>query len=89
MSKSQKSQSADSSNRQVERIVRHLPGQDTRVETGKVQFGDDWSGVFIRGDNAQYYSNVLRKILKNKIDDPMTEVTLNDLIKLIVQLGHY
>lgn len=23
-----------------------------RVETGAVQFGDDWPGVFIRGDNA-------------------------------------
>lgn len=23
-----------------------------RVETGPVQFGDDWPGVFIRGDNA-------------------------------------
>jgi hypothetical protein len=26
----------------------HLP----RVETGAVQFGDDWPGLFIRGDNA-------------------------------------
>ena len=23
-----------------------------RVETGPVQFGDDWPGLFIRGDNA-------------------------------------
>lgn len=27
------------------------PGPD-RVETGPVQFGEDWPGVFIRGDNA-------------------------------------
>jgi hypothetical protein len=23
-----------------------------RVETGAVQFGDDWPGLFLRGDNA-------------------------------------
>lgn len=27
-----------------------------RVETGVVQFGDDWPGIFIRGDNALEYS---------------------------------
>ena len=36
-------------------MVRHLPaptdGQG-RVETGAVKFGDDWAGLFIRGDNA-------------------------------------
>lgn len=34
--------------------VQHLPApKDTeRVETGPVQFGNDWPGVFIRGDNA-------------------------------------
>lgn len=25
---------------------------DDRVETGAVQFGDDWPGLFIRGDDA-------------------------------------
>lgn len=32
--------------------VRQLPGVDKRVETGAVQFGDDWPGYFIRGDQA-------------------------------------
>ncbi len=27
-------------------------GKEPRVETGAVQFGDDWPGLFIRGDNA-------------------------------------
>lgn len=30
-----------------------------RVETGVVQFGDDWPGVFIRGDDAFYLSTAL------------------------------
>lgn len=36
--------------------MRKLPPVPDRVETGVVQFGDDWPGVFIRGDNAAYYS---------------------------------
>ena len=36
-------------------MIRKLPsptdGQG-RVETGAVKFGDDWAGLFIRGDNA-------------------------------------
>jgi hypothetical protein len=31
--------------------VRRLPAQEERVETGAVQFGSDWPGVFIRGDD--------------------------------------
>jgi hypothetical protein len=34
--------------------VQKLPAfpEGTRPETGPLQFGDDWPGVFIRGDNA-------------------------------------
>ena len=36
-------------------MLRHLPAPidgNGRVETGAVKFGDDWPGLFIRGDNA-------------------------------------
>lgn len=32
--------------------IRELPKQDKRVETGTVRFGDDWPGLFIRGDDC-------------------------------------
>ncbi len=32
--------------------IRKLPAVDKRVETGPVQFGDDWPGTFIRGDDC-------------------------------------
>jgi hypothetical protein len=35
-----------------------------RAETGVVQFGSDWPGIFIRGDNAMGYTNCLREIAK-------------------------
>ena len=30
-----------------------------RAETGAMKFGDDWRGVFIRGDNAFHFAMVL------------------------------
>ena len=33
-----------------------------RPETGPMQFGEDWPGVFIRGDNAMAYALNLRQI---------------------------
>ena len=37
-----------------------------RPETGPLQFGEDWPGVFIRGDQAGHLALVLGEIL----DDP-------------------
>ena len=53
-----------------------------RVETGPVQFGDDWPGVFIRGDNAGYLSMVLDHILAahgDKLHPIMERGTLESL----------
>lgn len=36
-----------------------------RAETGAMQFGGDWPGVFIRGDNAAYYGMLLKQFLEN------------------------
>ncbi len=34
-----------------------------RPETGPMVFGDDWTGVFVRGDNAYGYAQALRDLL--------------------------
>ncbi len=41
----------------------NLDEAEPRVETGVTRFGEDWPGVFIRGDNAFYYSELLERIL--------------------------
>jgi hypothetical protein len=41
-----------------------LPEQENRVESGAVQFGNDWPGVFIRGDNALFYAMALKRVLE-------------------------
>lgn len=53
-----------------------------RLETGVVQEGNDWPGVFIRGDNALYLAMQLREALKllpggsteNKVRDLQTHI---------------
>jgi len=36
----------------IETIRLTLPDGITRMETGPVKFGDDWTGIFLRGDTA-------------------------------------
>jgi len=40
--------------------VRRFPPEKIRVETGAIRFGNDWSGVFIRGDDARRWEAALR-----------------------------
>lgn len=63
-------------------MARLLPAQERRVESGSVQFGDDWPGVFIRGDNALYYALNLRSALP-QITDPLTVLQLDGLARLL------
>lgn len=45
------------------------PANDqVRAETGPMSFGDDWPGVFVRGDNAFAYAMSLDSLIK-AIDD--------------------
>lgn len=63
-------------------MVRKIETQEPRVETGPVQFGDDWPGVFIRGDNALYFAMVLDTALKtlpNTTDKIVLEGLASDL----------
>lgn len=60
--------------------LRKLPVQGERVETGWLQFGDDWPGVFIRGDNALYLAEALKR------SEPfsfMYDSALREVIKLL------
>jgi hypothetical protein len=44
--------------------LRTMPAVEPRVETGPLKFGDDWTGVFIRGDDAMFTADMLRKVLQ-------------------------
>jgi hypothetical protein len=46
----------------------------SRVETGPVRIGDDWAGIFIRGDDAAGYVLALCNTMANP-DDPDLDFT--------------
>lgn len=60
--------------------LRQFPAQVERVETGPVQFGDDWPGVFIRGDNALTFAISVRNVLDRHDVDGYTRAILRGLI---------
>ncbi len=64
-------------------VMLPMPAGFERIETGAVQFGDDWPGVFIRGDNAAYYSLALDSLMNGNIDPMTTGILagLNGLLK--------
>lgn len=50
----------------MKKDVRVLEEQNVRVETGLVKFGNDWTGLFFRGDNAFPISIELENIINKK-----------------------
>ena len=60
--------------------IRHIDVKlDERVETGPTQIGDDWPGVFIRGDNAAYYAFNLKNLLDGN-EDSFTRIVIQGLL---------
>jgi len=55
----------------------------SRPETGPMQFGDDWPGVFIRGDNAMYMAMMLRAVLDGAKLDPISLAAVEQLHSLL------
>ena len=65
--------------------IRRFPEEKDRVETGPIQFANDWPGCFIRGDNASYYICVLKRLIEDpeSLKHPMTQIQLKDLIRTL------
>lgn len=64
----------------MERIRRICP-EMTRVDTGPIRFGDDWPGVFIRGDESLNFAHKLRAF--HKLSSAAQIVVLADLVELL------
>lgn len=62
--------------------IRKMEGGAARVETGPVQFGDDWPGVFIRGDNAGCYAHALMEALSG-MEDGLVKCQLTGLANIL------
>jgi len=61
--------------------IRQIPAPDGgRVETGPVQFGDDWPGTFIRGDSSAYYALLLNQLIETGEVDLISKIQLRGLV---------
>jgi hypothetical protein len=60
-------------------MTRLLPEQESRVETGPTKFGEDWTGIFIRGDHAAWYAMILREILAHSQDQVGTLSSIDQM----------
>ena len=48
-----------------------------------MRFGEDWTGVFLRGDNAGYFVLLVREALLTSTLDPITRATLEGFLETI------
>ena len=67
--------------------TRHLPAPNDgkgRVESGPVQFGDDWTGVFLRGDHCAYYALCLDQLSEqvDKMEDIVAALAIRNLLEM-------
>ena len=71
----------------VERIVMlPMPDGIQRVETGVIQFGDDWPGVYVRGDNALHMALLMRtaaQALRVSINDEISAAQLESYAEMV------
>lgn len=68
--------------------VKEIQYTGERVESGPVQFGDDWPGIFLRGDHALYIAFSLKTILDNynkqvKDCDPFLVMALEEFVSIL------
>lgn len=63
--------------------VRTLPEQKPRVETGRLKFGNDWTGLFLRGDDcAKFYCDLITIKEMDELD-AITKVRIEHWMKLL------
>lgn len=53
-----------------------------RAETGRMQFGDDWDGVFIRGDNFAGLILNLKEVLEKSKASPLVKAQVKAYLGL-------
>lgn len=62
--------------------------KNTRIETGAVQFDDDWHGIFIRGDNAMFYSLIVKQAVEQLKKDKSYSIIDRIQLEALADLLH-
>lgn len=67
-------------------MLRQLPHQADRVETGPVKFGQDYPGLFIRGDQCLWMASAV-KLAQDAAQASGNPLLMNDMNRLADLLG--
>jgi hypothetical protein len=57
-----------------------MPEGLNRVETGVLQFGDDWPGIYLRGD---YCAKIIANLMSVQVTDPIQKLYIDSTIELL------
>lgn len=70
--------------------LKKFPEQLERVETGPIQFGKDWPGMFLRGDTCMIYAQAIDAILEHNnlcVIDQKTLLNLKETLTKCIKKG--
>lgn len=59
----------------------------TQAQTGPMRFGDDWRGLYVRGDEAKQYAKALHRLLETGRSGEVAEKALGPLVLLLASVG--
>jgi hypothetical protein len=64
--------------------IRQLPAVVNRVETGALRFGDDWPGLFIRGDDCFLLKQCIVQVMQvlNSLTEEQAHVVAPYAVRL-------
>lgn len=65
------------------------PASAARVETGAVQFGDDWPGLFIRGDDCMVLAATIERFFASLVQDYRPALGSDISLGPLTQLLHH
>ena len=66
-----------------------VTGPQTRPETGTMQFGDDWRGIFLRGDTAVPLAMTLKMYLDHPENQEFFLPQIQGLIRLLLTANQH
>ena len=69
-------------------MIRIIPfeGKGGRVETGATQIGDDWPGLFIRGDDCISLRQILKRYLDMDKEDTFEQNMSSGFVGMIIDI---
>jgi hypothetical protein len=62
--------------------VRTFARVTNRVETGAIQFGEDWPGLFLRGDDAKFLSLAIESVVAEIKPTAQNKLALMHLVEV-------